>query len=211
MGGRWGAHRAACKMSLGSLVAGESTALVGDASGIRGRRRGWGSVRWCSASCVLTWRRSRGRRSVRTRRKGVEVAVAASTTAARPWWHSVAVGNEGARCGGSGGGSAGTEARVGGRVGGGTEEARRGDLIPSSSPARGCGGDAPLFRPGSGEQGKGTRCGSWAGWAGQAGCGPGGLGGGRAGGLGCLVQGASPLFLFFCNFFLLFIFPFCFI
>ena len=41
-----------------------------------------------------------------------------------------------------------------GRVGGETEGARRGDLIPSSSPARGCGGDAPLFRPGSGEQGK---------------------------------------------------------
>ena len=103
MAGRWGAHRAARKMALGSLVAGESTALVGDASGIRGRRRGWGSVRWCSASCVLTWRRSRGRRSERTRRKGLEVAVAASTTAARPWRRSVAVGNEGARCGGSGG------------------------------------------------------------------------------------------------------------
>ena len=97
------AHRATRKMALGSLVAGESTALVGDASGIRGRRRGWGSVRWCSASCVLAWRRSRGRRSERTRRKGLEVAVAASTTAARPWRRSVAGGNEGARCGGSGG------------------------------------------------------------------------------------------------------------
>ena len=116
------AHRAARKMALGSLVAGESTALVGDASGIRGRRRGWGSVRWCSASCVLAWRRSRGRRSERTRRKGLEVAAAASTTAARPWWHSVAVGNEGARCGGSGGGAQGPRREWGGEW---EEEPRR--------------------------------------------------------------------------------------
>ena len=94
----------------------------------------------------------------------------------------------------------------GGEWGGETEGARRGDLIPSSRRRRG--GvrlGRALFRPGSGEQGKGTRCGSWAGWAGQAGCGPGGLGGGRAGGLGCLVQGASPLFCFFViSFFYLF-------
>ena len=52
---------------------------------------------------------------------------------------------------------------------------------------------------GTGREGCGAR--SWAGWAGQAGCGPGGLGGGRAGGLGCLVQGASPPFF-------LLVFPF---
>ena len=94
-----------------------------------------------------------------------------------------------------------------GRVGGETEGARRRRPYPLvSSPARWVRLGRALFRPGSGEQGKGTRCGSWAGWAGQAGCGPGGLGSGRAGGLGCLVQGASPLFLFFfvISFFYLF-------
>ena len=64
-----------------------------------------------------------------------------------------------------------------GRVGGETEGARRRRPYPLvSSPARGVRLGRALFRPGSGEQGKGTRCGSWAGWAGQAGCGPGGLG-----------------------------------
>ena len=161
-----------------------------EASGGRGRR----------------WRRRR------TRRRGEAATVAARFTAARPWRRSVAVGE-------GGGDESGWERerrKDRGESGGEWEERPRGRgvgvLIPSSRRRRG--GvrlGRALFRPGSGEQGKGTRCGSWAGWAGQAGCGPGGLGGGRAGGLGCLVQGASPLFLFFCNFFLLFIFPFCFI
>ena len=76
------AHRAARKMARGGLVAAESMALIGDASGIRGRRRGRGSVRGRPPSCILTGRRSRGWRSERTRRRGLEVAVAVSSMAA---------------------------------------------------------------------------------------------------------------------------------
>ena len=36
----------------------------------------------------------------------------------------------------------------------GSRRRGRGGLIFASSPTRGCGGDAPLFRPGSGEQGR---------------------------------------------------------
>ena len=96
-----------------------------------------------------------------------------------------------------------------GRVGEGNEEAGAWRPYPLLDAGEGVRWQRALFRPGSGEQGKGTLCG---GWAGQSGCGPGGLGGGRAGGLGCLVQGASPPpFSFFCKFFLLSVFPFCFI
>ena len=116
---------------------------------------------------------------------------------------------------GGGDGSGGERERRGGRgrawgrVGGETEGARRRRPYPhASSPARWVRLGRALFRPGSGEQGKGTRCGSWAGWAGQAGCGPGGLGGGRAGGLGCLVQGASPPFSFFLFFVISFFYLF---
>ena len=63
-----------------------------------------------------------------------------------------------------------------GRVGEGPEEAGALATLssPASVPARWSGGSAPLFRPGSGEQGRrrqgeaGRRLASWARWAGLA-------------------------------------------
>ena len=97
----------------------------------------------------------------------------------------------------------------GGEWGGETEGARRGDLIPSSRRRRG--GvrlGRALFRPGSGEQGKGTRCGSWAGWAGQAGCGPGGWAVAVRVGWAAWSRGLPPPPFFVISFF--YLFPFLF-
>ena len=139
--------------------------------------------------------------------------MAARFTTAGPWWRSDVVGNEG---------ESGVDLRGEGeaqgprsRVGASGRRDRGGAASASLSPrlVAGEGGSAgtrpvPTRVGGTGEGDAVRELGRLGR---QAGCGPGGLGGGRAGGLGCLVQGASPLFLFFCNFFLLFIFPFCFI
>ena len=78
-----------------------------------------------------------------------------------------------------------------GRVGGETEGARCRRPYPLvSSPARGVRLGRALFRPGSGEQGKGTRCGSWAG------CGPGGWAVAVRVGWAAWSRGLPPLFLF---------------
>ena len=87
-----------------------------------------------------------------------------------------------------------------------------GELAPlsSPSPARGFGGDAPLFRPGRGNR-KGTR--GKVGWAGarvaaQLGPGGGGLGRGSSGGEACSFFLLTVLFSVFSLFVY---FLFCFI
>ena len=62
---------------------------------------------------------------------------------------------------------------------------------PPPSPARGCGGDLPLFRPRSGEQGRGGN--DRARWARPAGPGVGPVGPGSSGG-----KGFSLLLFFVC-------------
>ena len=100
--------------------------------------------------------------------------------------------------------------------GGEWEERPRGHgvgiLIPSSRRRRGgFGWDVPCSDPGRGNRGRGRGAG-----AGPAG--PARLAAGQGGwavavrvGWAAWSRGLPPPFLFFCNFFLLFIFPFCFI
>ena len=88
-----------------------------------------------------------------------------------------------------------------GRVGGETEGRGVGVLIPSPRRRRGgFGWDAPCSDPGRGNRGRGR--GAGAGPAGPASLAAGqGVGDGRAGGLGWLVQGASPPLFFGFPFF----------
>ena len=109
-------------------------------------------------------------------------------------------------CGGERGGDGsggererrGGRGRAWGRVGGETEGARRRRPYPhASSPARRVRLGRALFRPASGEQGKGTLCGDWAGWAGQADCGPGGWVVAVRVGWAAWSRGLPPPFFFF--------------
>ena len=96
-----------------------------------------------------------------------------------------------------------------GRVGGETEGRGVGVIIPTPRRRRGgFGWDAPCSDPGRGNRGRGR----------GAGAGPARLAAGQGGwavavrvGWAAWSRGLPPLFLFFCNFFLLFIFPFSFI
>ena len=84
-----------------------------------------------------------------------------------------------------------------GASGRGDRGARRRRPYPhASSPARWVRLGRALFRPGSGEQGKGTLCGGWAGWAGQADCGPGGWVVAVRVGWAAWSRGLPPFFVF---------------
>ena len=163
-------------------------------------------MQWRSARSRWRSRRSRRRGVVRARRRGDLGTVAAGTTV-NGGERARAEGNGGEREGDLAGEKAQRPRESGGEwERGPRERGAAGALILSrgSPPARGFGGDAPLFRPGRGNR-KGTR-GGGVGWAGArlrvaAQLGPGGFGprfhwGGGA--------GLFPFAFFFC-------FVFCFL
>ena len=104
-------------------------------------------------------------------------------------------------------GEGGAEASERGKWEGWAEAEASGRPYPPPSPARWCGGDRPLFRPRSGEQGRGGRVGE----VGRGGAGPFGRGGmvlaGWAWGWPSWARSSGGGLLFF--FFVLFSVLFC--
>ena len=152
-------------------------------------------MQWRSARSRWRSRRSRRRGVVRARRRGDLGTVAAGTTV-NGGERARAEGNGGEREGDLAGEKAQRPRESGGEwERGPRERGAAGALILSrgSPPARGFGGDAPLFRPGRGNR-KGTR--GKVGWAGArvaAQLGPGGGGVWAAGPVG----GGRPALFFF--------------